>query len=91
MADLLNYRKEDSDMNYNINEQKLGFDRVLPWEGQVPALVKEGEHYFLQVKAPEAEKVTFTMNEEEFLFCASSNIFSGISIPVTFFAPCSIA
>ena len=43
MADLLNYRKEDSDMNYNINEQKLGFDRVLPWEGQVPALVKEGE------------------------------------------------
>lgn len=27
MADLLNYRKEDSDMNYNINEQKLGFDR----------------------------------------------------------------
>ena len=39
-------------MNYNINEQKLGFDRVLPWEGQVPALVKEGEHYFLQVKAP---------------------------------------
>ncbi len=66
MADLLNYRKEDSDMNYNINEQKLGFDRVLPWEGQVPALVKEGEHYFLQVKAPEAEKVTFTMNEEEF-------------------------
>ena len=66
MADLLNYRKEDSDMNYNINEQKLGFDRVLPWEGQVPALVKEGEHYFLQVKAPEAENVTFTMNEEEF-------------------------
>ena len=53
-------------MNYNINEQKLGFDRVLPWEGQVPALVKEGEHYFLQVKAPEAENVTFTMNEEEF-------------------------
>ena len=45
MAGLLNYRKEDSDMNYNINEQKLGFDRVLPWEGQVPALVKEGEHY----------------------------------------------
>ena len=66
MADLLNYRKEDFDMNYNINEQKLGFDRVLPWEGQVPALVKEGEHYFLQVKAPEAEKVRFTMNEEEF-------------------------
>ena len=46
MAGLLNYRKEDSDMNYNINEQKLGFDRVLSWEGQVPALVKEGEHYF---------------------------------------------
>lgn len=53
-------------MNYNINEQKLGFDRVLPWEGQVPALVKEGDRYFLQVKAPEAKKVTFTMNEEEF-------------------------
>ena len=53
-------------MNYNINEHKLGFDRVLPWEGQVPALVKEGDRYFLQVKAPEAKKVTFTMNEEEF-------------------------
>ena len=53
-------------MNYNINEQKLGFDRVLPWEGQVPALVKEGDRYFLQVKAPEAMKVIFTMNEEEF-------------------------
>ncbi len=53
-------------MNYNINEQKLGFDRVLPWEGQVSALVKEGEHYFLQIKAPEAKKVAFCMNEEEF-------------------------
>ena len=53
-------------MNYNINEQKLGFDRVLPWEGQVPALVKEAERYFLQIAAPEAEKVTFVMNEEEF-------------------------
>lgn len=53
-------------MNYNINEQMLGFDRVLSWEGQVPALVKEGEHYFLQLRAPEAKKVTFTMNEEEF-------------------------
>ena len=46
MADLLNYRKEDSDMNYNINEQKLGFDRVLPWEGQVPALVKRRRTLF---------------------------------------------
>ena len=57
MADLLNYRKEDFDMNYNINEQKLGFDRVLPTEGQVPALVKEGEHYFLQVKPPDRNTV----------------------------------
>ena len=53
-------------MNYNMNEQKLGFDRVLPWEGQVPAIVKEGKRYFLQIAAPEAQKVTFTMNEEEF-------------------------
>ena len=53
-------------MNYNINEQKLGFDRVLPWEGQVPALVKEGDKYFLQMAAPEAKKVSFVMNEEEF-------------------------
>lgn len=43
-------------MNYNINEQKLEFDRVLPWEGQVSVLVKEGERYFLQVKALEAFK-----------------------------------
>lgn len=54
-------------MNYNINEQELGFDRVLPWEGQVSALVKEGERYFLQIKAPEAKKVSFSMNEKEFL------------------------
>ena len=33
-------------MNYNINEQKLGFDRVLPWEGQVPALVKRRRTLF---------------------------------------------
>ena len=58
--------EEKTDMNYNINEQKLGFDRVLPWEGQVSALVKEGERYFLQIKAPEAKKVSFSMNEKEF-------------------------
>ena len=69
MADLLNYRKEDSDMNYNINEQKLGFDRVLPWEGQVPALVKEGEHYFLQVKAPESG-VWSTLSGQEYSMCS---------------------
>ena len=59
-------RERIHSMNYNINEQQLAFDCVLPWEGQVPALVKEGEHYFLQIKAPEAKKVAFAMNEEEF-------------------------
>lgn len=52
-------------MNYNINEQKLGFDRVLPWKGQVPALVKENGHYYLQIAAPEAKSVSFIINEEE--------------------------
>lgn len=54
-------------MNYNINEQKLGFDRVLPWEGQVPAVKKENQDYFLQVCAPEAKKVSFLINEKEYL------------------------
>ena len=38
--------------NYNLNEQPLAFDRVLPWEGQVPAFVREGGKYNLQIAAP---------------------------------------
>lgn len=52
-------------MNYNINEQPLGFDSVLLWENQVPVLKKEGERYFLQIKAPDAKKVAFIIEETE--------------------------
>lgn len=53
-------------MKYNINEQMLGFDKVLTYEGQVPSLVeKEGKRY-LQVKAPEAGSVSFTYQDVEY-------------------------
>ena len=42
MADLLNYRKEDSDPNWRLDAQKLGDDRVLTVERAVPALVDGG-------------------------------------------------
>lgn len=52
--------------NYNINEQALAFDRVLPWEGQTVALCWKGEDScYLQVKAPEATKVSFVIEEKE--------------------------
>ena len=50
---------------YNLNEQPLAFDRVLPWEGQVPAFVREGERCYLQIAAPEAESVSFLIEEAE--------------------------
>lgn len=52
-------------MRYNINEQALGFDKVLVYESQVPCLIeKEGKRY-LQVNAPEAGTVSFTYQDEE--------------------------
>ena len=51
--------------NYNLNEQLLAFDRVLPWEGQVPAFVREGGNYYLQIAAPGAQSVSFLIEEKE--------------------------
>ena len=51
--------------SYNLNEQPLAFERVLPWEGQVPAFVREGERCYLQIAAPEAESVSFLIEEAE--------------------------
>ena len=50
---------------YNLNEQPLAFDRVLPWEGQVPAFVRESGKAYLQIAAPEAKKVSFVIEETE--------------------------
>lgn len=52
-------------MNYNIDEQVLGFDRVLPWENQVPGLVRENDKYYLQISAPDAKCVAFIIEETE--------------------------
>lgn len=54
-------------MNYNRNEQALAFDRVLPWENQIEAVsFDETGTVFLQIKAPEAKKVSFVMLETEY-------------------------
>lgn len=53
-------------MNYNINEQCLAFDRVLPWEGQVKPLIwTEDGKCRLQVMAPEAQNVSFSIEDIE--------------------------
>lgn len=53
--------------NYNINEQVLAFDRVLPWEGQTEAVCwKSKDSCWLQIKAPEALKVSFCIQEQEY-------------------------
>ena len=54
-------------MNYNITEQALAFDRVLPWEGQVPAceICPDGRA-FLRLAAPEAQKVSVVIMDEEY-------------------------
>ncbi len=53
--------------NYNINEQALAFDRVLPWEGQIEAVNwKSKDSCWLQIKAPQALKVSFCIQEEEY-------------------------
>ena len=54
-------------MNYNIAEQALAFDRVLPWEGQVPAceILPDGRA-FLRLTAPEARSVSVVIMDEEY-------------------------
>lgn len=54
-------------MNYNITEQALAFDRVLPWEGQVPACeIHPDGRAFLQLAAPEARTVSVVIADEEY-------------------------
>lgn len=52
-------------MKYNINEQALGFDKVLTYEGQVPCLIEKDGKRFLQIKAPNANAVSFTYQDVE--------------------------
>lgn len=52
---------------YNINEQALAFDRVLPWAGQIEAVHwKSKDSCWLRIKAPKALKVSFCIQEEEY-------------------------
>ncbi len=54
-------------VNYNRNEQALAFNSVLPWKGQVSGVRQdESGQVWLQIKAPEAQKVTFMMLETEY-------------------------
>lgn len=53
--------------NYNIDEQILSFDRVLPWDGQIEAVHwKSDGSCCLQIKAPKALNVSFRILEEEY-------------------------
>ena len=55
-------------MKYNIAEQALAFDRVLPWEGQVPACeIRPDGRAFLRLAAPEARTVAVVISDEEYL------------------------
>lgn len=54
-------------MKYNIAEQALAFDRVLPWEGQVPACeIRPDGRAFLRLAAPEARTVAVVISDEEY-------------------------
>lgn len=51
----------------NVNEQILAFDRVLPFEGQVEAVVLKADgSYRLQFSAPDANRVTVLIDEKEY-------------------------
>lgn len=50
-------------MNYNINEQALAFDRVLPYEGQIECFVQKNGKNYLQIMAPNANTVVFRYQE----------------------------
>jgi len=52
-------------INYNVNEQALGFDRVLVYEGQVEPLKWEGDKLYLQIKAPNANSVSYMIEDVE--------------------------
>ena len=46
-------------MNYNLSEQALAFNEVLPWAGQIPAWeVQEDGKVVIKIMAPQAESVT---------------------------------
>ena len=54
-------------MNYNMAEQALAFDRVLPWEGQVTACeIHPDGRAFLRLAAPEARTVSVVIMDEEY-------------------------
>ena len=54
-------------MNYNRAEQALAFDRILPWEGQVPACeIQADGRAFLRLAAPEAQNVSVVIMDEEY-------------------------
>ena len=64
-SNVWNERKEEATMNDNVNAQVLGFDPVLITEHQVPVLKKEDSNWYLQIKAPQANKVSFIIEEKE--------------------------
>lgn len=54
-------------MDYNRAEQALAFDRVLPWEGQVPACeIQADGRAFLRLAAPKAQNVSVVIMDEEY-------------------------
>ena len=65
-SNVWNERKEEATMNDNVNAQVLGFDPVLITEHQVPVLKKEDSNWYLQIKAPQANKVSFIIEEKEY-------------------------
>ena len=54
-------------MNYNMTHQALAFDRVLPWEGQVPACeIQPDGRAVLRITAPKAQTVSFVIMDEKY-------------------------
>lgn len=54
-------------MNYNMTHQALAFDRVLPWEGQVPACeIQPDGQAVLRITAPKAQTVSFVIMDEKY-------------------------
>ena len=61
-------------MNYNLSEQALAFNEVLPWAGQIPAWeVQEDGKVVIKIMAPQAESVTFLVGDKEYLCVENDN------------------
>ncbi len=61
-------------MNYNLSEQALAFNEVLPWAGQIPAWeVQEDGKVVIKIMAPQAERVTFLVGDKEYLCVENEN------------------